>query len=39
MDIVLDKVVKGLKIIEEFGLKKGVTFINSSEVDTKEIKI
>ncbi len=39
VDIVLDKVIKGLEIIEEFGLKKGVTFINSSEVDTKEIKI
>ena len=39
VDIVLDKVIKGLEIIEEFGLKKGVTFINSSEVNTKEIKI
>ena len=39
VDIALDKVIKGLEIIEEFGLKKGVTFINSSEVDTKEIKI
>ena len=39
VDIVLDKVIKGLEIIEEFGLKKGVAFINSSEVDTKEIKI
>ena len=39
VEIVLDKVIKGLEIIEEFGLKKGVTFINSSEVDTKEIKI
>ena len=39
VDIVLDKVIKGLEIIEEFGLKKGVTFINSSEVDTNEIKI
>ncbi len=39
VDIVLDKVIKGLEIIEKFGLKKGVAFINSSEEDTKEIKI
>ena len=39
VDIVLDKVIKGLEIIEEYGLKKGITFINSSEVDKKEIKI
>ena len=39
VDIVLDKFIKGLEIIEEFGLKKGVTFINSSEVNTKELKI
>ena len=39
VDIVLDKVIKGLGIIEEFGLKKGVTFINSSQSDAKEMKI
>ncbi len=31
VDIVLDKVIKGLDIIQEFGFEKGVNFINSSE--------
>ncbi len=39
VNIILEKVIKGLSIIEEFGLKKGVTFINSSQVDAKGVKI
>ncbi len=33
VDIVLDKVIRGLEVIEEFGLKKGITFLNSSNAD------
>ena len=31
VDIILDKIIKGLEVIQDFGLEKGVTFINSSE--------
>ncbi len=31
VDIVFDKVIKGLEIVQEFGLERGITFINSYE--------
>ena len=35
VDIVLDKVIKGLEIIQDFGFDKGATFINSNESESR----